>query len=168
MVHVSWSVDRLMSSLRGQLVRLFPCRRDQFACITLLGCVRANRPSIRRARVSTFRTFFFPVRHQTVLLTPPPSVISITTHSAVLSSKDAPLNKLSSGGGLFGSRRSGGSRQSSWLAFFVKFLFLVGVAAGAAYGYKTYMIRSRRGGLSSAGTLGMGFGDRSYGSRRRF
>ncbi|KAG8221260.1 legume-like lectin family-domain-containing protein, partial [Butyriboletus roseoflavus] len=98
-------------------------------------------------------------------------VISITTHSAMLSSQDAPLNKLSTGSGFFGSHRTGGSHQSSWLALFVKFLFLVGVAAGAAYGYKAYKLRSRRGGLSSAGTLGglgMGFEDRSYGSRRRF
>ncbi|KAH0829134.1 legume-like lectin family-domain-containing protein [Lanmaoa asiatica] len=96
-------------------------------------------------------------------------VISITTHSAVLSSQDAPLNKLSTGGGLFGSRRN--RQSSSWFAFFLKLLFLVAVAFGGAYGYKAYKLRGRHGGFSATGTfggLGMDFGDRSHASRRRF
>lgn len=101
----------------------------------------------------------------------PLSVISITTHSAVLSSQDAPLNKLSTGG-FFGSRRTGGDRQSSsWFGLFVKFLLLIGVAAGAAYGYKAYKLRNRQPSFSSTGKfggLGTDFGDRSYGTRRRF
>ncbi|KAF8554927.1 hypothetical protein OG21DRAFT_1439471 [Imleria badia] len=98
-------------------------------------------------------------------------VISITTHSAVFSSKDTPLNKLATGGGLLGGRRTGGSHPS-WLAFFVKLLFFVGLCVGLAYGYKAYTLRGRHGAFSTRGTfggLGMDFGDRQgYASRRRF
>ncbi|KAF8435055.1 legume-like lectin family-domain-containing protein [Boletus edulis BED1] len=92
-------------------------------------------------------------------------VISITTHSAVLSSQDAPLNKLTSSGGLFGSRHTDGSaRGSSWLGWIIKLLFLAGVCVGGAYGYKAYKSRGRHGVLS-----GLGMDDRrGYGSRRRF
>ncbi|KAI9568791.1 legume-like lectin family-domain-containing protein [Boletus coccyginus] len=100
-------------------------------------------------------------------------VISIATYSAILSSQDAPLNKLSSGG-LFGGRRhSDGSPPSSWLAFFVKLLAFVGLCVGGAYGYKAYKLRHRHGGAFGGGGFGMmDFGDRpsssSYASRRRF
>ncbi|KAG6381972.1 ER lumen protein retaining receptor-domain-containing protein [Boletus reticuloceps] len=92
-------------------------------------------------------------------------VISITTHSAVLSSQDAPLNKLTSSGRLFGSRHADGSaRGSSWLGWLIKLLFLAGVCVGGAYGYKAYKFRGRHGVLS-----GLGMDDRrGYGSRRRF
>jgi len=98
-------------------------------------------------------------------------VISITTHSAILSSQDAPLDKLATGS-LFG-RRPGKqpSSSSSWLGFFLKLVLFVGVCAGCVYGYRAYARRSRYGGFG--GGLGMSmdslFGDRrSYASRRRF
>ncbi|KAF9243190.1 concanavalin A-like lectin/glucanase domain-containing protein [Melanogaster broomeanus] len=69
-------------------------------------------------------------------------VVSVTTHSAVLSSADAPRDKLSSG--LFGRRPDG---RSSWLSFFVKLFLFVGACAGGAYGYKAYKLRSRYGGF---------------------
>lgn len=169
------SVDRLVPSYRGRLVRLFPRRRDQSAHFTLFGRVRTDRPSIRRARVRTDSPIRPPSFGAPLTSShPTPSVISVTTHSAVLSSTDAPLNKLSSGG-LFGSRRGGGSHQSSWLGFFVKLLLFVGLCVGGAYAYKAYQLRSRHGAFSSssAGTFGGGLGAdfgnrRSYASRRRF
>ncbi|KAI9463819.1 hypothetical protein HD554DRAFT_2330155 [Boletus coccyginus] len=56
-------------------------------------------------------------------------MISITTHSAVLSSQDAPLNKL--------------------------LLSFVGLCIGGAYGYyKVYKLRNRHGALSTGHNLG--------------
>ena len=113
--------------------------------------------------------------HVTPIPSPHPlrSVISITTHSAVLSSQDAPLNKLSKSG-LFGSRRTDGARQGSWFAFFLKSVLFLGLCVGGVQGYKAYVRRGRHGGFAAPtggnafGGLGMD-GDRSsYGSRRRF
>ncbi|KIJ66033.1 hypothetical protein HYDPIDRAFT_130167 [Hydnomerulius pinastri MD-312] len=89
-------------------------------------------------------------------------VISITTHSAVLSSADAPRDKLSSS--LFSRHPTSGS---SWLGFFVKLSLFAGVCAGGVYGYKAYVLRSRYGGFRTGGPGSFGgFGE--YSSRRRF
>ncbi|KAG6335826.1 hypothetical protein ID866_3262 [Astraeus odoratus] len=93
-------------------------------------------------------------------------VISVTTWSAILSSKDAQRDKLTKGG-LFSCPPS---EQGSWLGFFVKLSLFAGVCAGALYGYRSYTLRSRFGGFgsSSSGTFG-GFGDGyGYSSRKRF
>lgn len=89
-------------------------------------------------------------------------MISITTHSAVLSATDAPLNKLA------GSGRRGAHQSGSWLAFFAKLLAFVGACVGGTYGYKAYVRRGRHGAFSAGTFGGMDFGDRSYASRRRF
>ncbi|KAG9312132.1 legume-like lectin family-domain-containing protein [Chiua virens] len=101
-------------------------------------------------------------------------IISITTSSAILSSQDAPLNKLSSGGFFGGGRRPDGSR-SSWLSYFVKLVFLAAMCVGGVYGFKAYQLRSRRRhhgtafADNGAGAFGgFGMSDRGYGSRRRF
>jgi mannose-binding lectin 2 len=95
-------------------------------------------------------------------------VISITTHSAIFSSNDAPLNKLADG--LLGGRRPGtAARASSWFGFVVKLLFFAGVCVGGVYGYKAYALRGRHGfGLGPLGGM-MDFDRRpAYASRRRF
>ncbi|KAI6046428.1 legume-like lectin family-domain-containing protein [Pisolithus marmoratus] len=78
-------------------------------------------------------------------------VISVTTWSAILSSKDHRVNELGS-------------------AFFIKILFFVGICVGVVYGYKAYMLRSRFGGFGSGGTpMFGGFGDGyGYSNQRRF
>ncbi|KAF8841691.1 hypothetical protein BDN67DRAFT_996034 [Paxillus ammoniavirescens] len=95
-------------------------------------------------------------------------VISVTTHSAVLSSKDAPRDKLS-GNGMFGRRPDGA--RSSWFLFVVKLILFLGAVVGVLYGYKAYTLRTQHGGFMKGGpgTFG-GFGDGGYGgysSRRR-
>ncbi|KAH7883239.1 legume-like lectin family-domain-containing protein [Phlebopus sp. FC_14] len=91
-------------------------------------------------------------------------VISVTTWSAVLSSKDAPRDKLSTG--IFGRRPEGAS--GSWLGFFVKLFLFAGACVGLLYTYKAYVLRSRYGGFRTGGPGSFGgFGDMGYSSRRR-
>ncbi|KIM64011.1 hypothetical protein SCLCIDRAFT_1213831 [Scleroderma citrinum Foug A] len=91
-------------------------------------------------------------------------VISVSTWSAVLSSKDAQRDKLGSSGGLFSRPPSG---RRSWFSFFVRLFLFAGVCVGAVYGYKAYMVKSRfgTGGSGSFGGFGDGYG---YSSRKRF
>ncbi|KAH7925298.1 hypothetical protein BV22DRAFT_1065213 [Leucogyrophana mollusca] len=92
-------------------------------------------------------------------------VISVTTWSAILSSEDAPRDKLT-GGGLF-SKKRGSEGSGSWLGFFFKLFLFGGVCVGAFYGYKTYVVRGRHGGFGSSGFGGLG--DRmGYNSGKRF
>lgn len=94
------------------------------------------------------------------------SVISVTTWSAILSSKDAQRDKLESGG--YFSRRPSGQRTRSGL--FIKILLFVGVCIGVVYGYKAYILRARFGGYFGSGGTSMfgGFGDGyGYNNQRR-
>jgi len=96
-------------------------------------------------------------------------VISITTHSAVLSSQDSPLNKLEKGS-LFGRRPDGSRQPSSWFAFFTKLFLFVGLCVGGVYAYKAYTRRGRYGHVFPPSVTGLGglrMEDR-YESRRRF
>jgi len=92
------------------------------------------------------------------------SVVSVSTWSAVLSSKDAQRDKLGLSGGLFSRPPSG---QRSWFSFFVRLFLLAGVCVGAVYGYKAYVVKSRfgTGGSGNFGGFGDGYG---YSNRRRF
>jgi len=69
-------------------------------------------------------------------------IISVTTWSAILSSEDAPRNKLRSGGGIFTASQS--LQSGSWLMFFLKFFAFAGACAGAFFGYKSYSRRNRQ------------------------
>ncbi|EGO00772.1 hypothetical protein SERLA73DRAFT_178703 [Serpula lacrymans var. lacrymans S7.3] len=97
-------------------------------------------------------------------------VISVTSWSAVLSSEDAPRDKL--GGRIFSSSR--GSQSGSWFGFLFKLFLFAGVCAGAFYGYKSYTVKNNnRYGYSgtfgsTGGTFGQ-LGDRlGYTSGKRF
>lgn len=93
-------------------------------------------------------------------------VISVTTWSAILSSKDAQRDKLESGG--YFSRRPSGQR--TWSGLFIKVLLFVGVCIGVVYGYKAYILRARFGGYFGSGGTSMfgGFGDGyGYNNQRR-
>ncbi|CAL1711508.1 unnamed protein product [Somion occarium] len=79
-------------------------------------------------------------------------IISITTYSAILSSPDAPRDKI--GVGIGSSSRLAGSSSYFWTL--VKFALFVGVCAGAFYGYRTYS--SRQGGA------GLGMGGQRFGN----
>jgi len=92
-------------------------------------------------------------------------IITVSTHTAILSSIDAPRDKM------VGAKSSlaGQSESSSFGAFF-KFILFIGVCAGALYGYKTYMLRKAGGGRSGfgGGNGSGGFAAGLYPDSKRF
>ena len=96
-------------------------------------------------------------------LTTPPSIISVTTYSAILSSPDQQRDKLT------GSKKPGvASEGSGWGWTLTKLALFVGVVAGALYGYKMYALKQARGGgaFGSVGRSMQGFGGGLYDSKR--
>ena len=101
-------------------------------------------------------------------LTTPPSIISVTTYSAILSSPDAQRDKLTGAKKPVLARVVGGG---GWGWTFVKLCLFVGVGVGALYGYKTYQLRQARGGGLGGGSFGgmgrmQGFGGGAFDSKR--
>lgn len=86
-----------------------------------------------------------------------PSVISITSYSAILSSPDAQRDQLRA------SRPKGGS---SWLVFLFKLFGWVGAIAAVLYAYKIYMLRGLKGFGITKSTPGLGAG--LYADSKRF
>ncbi|KAA1476487.1 hypothetical protein DENSPDRAFT_843467 [Dentipellis sp. KUC8613] len=72
-------------------------------------------------------------------------IISVSTHSAVLSQPEAPRNKMRT------------FTTESFSFPFIKVLLFLGVCAGGFYGWRTYTRRNARGGFGNAGGFG-GFG----------
>lgn len=66
------------------------------------------------------------------------SIISVTTYSAILSSPDAPRDKI----GVAGSKPQ---IEGSFFWTLIKLIMFVGVCAGAFYGYKNYAQRQGGG-----------------------
>lgn len=88
-------------------------------------------------------------------------IITVSTYTAILSSPDAPRDKI-------GSNKASlvGSSDSSWFGGFFKFILFIGVCAGLLYGYKEYTLR--KAGRSGFGGGSGGFGAGLYTDSKRF
>lgn len=71
----------------------------------------------------------------------PFSIISVSSHTAVLSRPDSGRDKI--------KERPPPTEEGSWFGFFFKLLLLAGVVAGGYYGYQEYLRRQRYGGGGS-------------------
>ena len=88
-----------------------------------------------------------------------PSVIAVTTYSALLSSPDAPRDQF--------RNNIPTDAKSSWLYTVLKFVLFIGVVAGLLYGYKTYTLRQAGKGFGSGmGRGGSSLGGAFYDSKR--
>ena len=75
-----------------------------------------------------------------------PSIISVSTYTAILSSVASPLDKIYETPHEFHVR-------GTWLWTFIKLFGFLGLVAGVLYAYKTYVLRS-----ASGKGFGMNFG----------
>ena len=71
----------------------------------------------------------------------PFSIISVSSHTAVLSRPDSGRDKI--------KERPPPTEEGTWFGFFFKLLLLAGVVAGGYYGYQEYLRRQRYGGGGS-------------------
>lgn len=82
--------------------------------------------------VPQIKTFFI------YILLSPFSIISVSSHTAVLSRPDSGRDKI--------KERPPPIEGGTWFGFFFKLILLAGVVAGGYYGYQEYLRRQRYGG----------------------
>ncbi|KAK0212224.1 legume-like lectin [Desarmillaria ectypa] len=71
-------------------------------------------------------------------------IISVSTHSAIISHGDLPFTENA-------NKRSGKKSTGSWTWFFLKMLLFAGVGFGGYYGYQEYRKRNRYSGMGNFG-----------------
>jgi lectin, mannose-binding 2 len=96
------------------------------------------------------------------------SIVTINTYSAILGRRDAKKKKTSIFGSSNKARVTDSEAPETWLAFFIKLFFLVGVCAGGYFGYQEYQRRKLYGISTWTGPAAGGFGGGQYSNHKRF